>query len=288
MNVKETKIKWESLVPTWDSAGPPATPSDDDIKIYSKFICSAMNENQSGNILLLGCTPRIRKLISKLNLTVTCVDISEDMLLNTTSFLSDLEKNESYVCQDWLKMNLGCQYSCIIGDKVLDNVPYKNWNKFKERLLSHLLPGGSLIIRIAPQDYSLLGCSFMFLLKKWTKQFENGQVSLENAASSLWEQALGASAKSTPGIQSIALFNDEITELSNTLECLPEVMATVFCEFKKLFEKSIEYKWTSYCYEDVIDKFNDEFELVSFEHANDYEVSYRQPILHFKKNNNSR
>jgi hypothetical protein len=206
------------------------------------------------------------------------------MITSTTSLLGDNVTKESFANQDWLQMDLkGCKYPIIIGDKVFDNVPYESWDIFKDRLLAHLLPGGSLIIRVAPQDQFLLGCTFSDLLAKWGALYEQQHVSIREAASGLWEQALGASAKIVPGRQSIAVFITEIDSLTERLDQLPESTRAVLCEFRKLFAHSIKHEWTSYTLGNVIDSLGEEFMLVSIGRAKDYKVAARQPILHFRK-----
>lgn len=278
-------LKWESLVNTWNFVGPPASPSKVDINIYGQFIMSSIAERKTNTAtaLLLGCTPSLRLLMANMDIFVTCVDVNPNMIASTTSLIGEKANGESYICQDWLEMELEHKYSVIIGDKVLDNIPHEKWGIFKEKLLTHLVTGGSLIIRIAPQDPLLLGKSFTDLLMYWTKQYELGQVSLKNAASGLWEQALGASAKTVPGKQSISLFINEINELQKNINQLSMASQDILCQFEKMFSQSLEHEWTSYSFDDIIDLLNDEFVLVSKKNANDYKVAKRQPILLFKK-----
>lgn len=283
MNDIKNNSKWESLVGTWNYVGPPASPSEDDINIYRQFIMSSIVEDKPISALLLGCTPSLRLLLADMNISVTCVDVNPNMIASTTLFLGDLVKDEACICQDWLKMKLKNKYSIIIGDKVLDNIPYEKWGIFKENLLAHLVTNGSLITRIAPQDPLLIGNNFTNLLMEWTKRYKLGQVSLRNAASGLWEQALGASAKTVPGKQSIVLFMNEIQELKKNINKLSMDSQNILCEFENLFSQSIEHEWTSYSFDNIIDSFSDEFVLTSKKHANDYKVAKRQPILLFRK-----
>jgi 2-polyprenyl-3-methyl-5-hydroxy-6-metoxy-1,4-benzoquinol methylase len=285
MDTEASRTKWQSLVDTWNIAKPPATPSRDDIFVYQKFISDAMRDTSINTVLLLGCTPSLRLLMAQMNITVTCVDVNQDMITKTTAILADAVANESYVCQDWLQMDLHeCQFPIIIGDKVFDNIPYNSWDTFKNRLLSHLLPGGSLIIRVAPQDPLLLGCTFSELLSKWVTSYEQKEVSVREAASGLWEQALGASTKTMPGKQTISAFITEIESLNEKIDQMPESMRAILREFGQLFGHSISHEWTSYTLGNVIDSLSEELKLISIECAKDYVVAVRQPILRFIMN----
>jgi len=282
MNNEVTKEKWQALSNTWYNAGPPATPSCDDISIYRQFISTTMRGRNVDSALLLGCTPSLRILMAQLGIAVTCVDINQSMITNTTSSLGDAVTKESFVCQDWLKMDLeGKQFPIIIGDKVFDNVPYENWAIFKDKILLHLSSTGSFIVRVAPQDTLLLGRTFSELLTKWTLLYSKQQLTLREAASGLWEQALGASAKIVPGRQTIDVFTAEIELLTKNFAQTSEHRKIVLDEFRQLFEHSIKHEWTSYTLGNVIDALNEELRLTAIGRAKDYEVAIRQPILHF-------
>jgi hypothetical protein len=279
--------KWNALAETWNETGPPASPSTQDIKNYQMFIRKATRGIDGASILMLGCSPILRTIIRQLNLSVTCVDISEKMLIKTTSFLSNQCSNENLVCQNWLEMDLhGFVFQVVIGDKVLDNVPYSQWLQLKKQILIHLKPEGAFITRIAPQDFRLLNKSFYELLVRWSTLYERGDVSIKQAVSGLWEQALGASAKSIPGSQSINFFADEINELVKNMENYSTSTRTIMCEFLDLFGTSSEYEWSAYTLGSVIDALSEELTLVALARADDYPTARRQPILMFQSGTN--
>lgn len=282
MNVKRIK-KWDSLAETWHDAGPPASPSPDDLKIYTRFLRRAVKNVDSPKIMILGSTPRLRTLVARLEVPVTCVDISKRMLTKTSRLVTHKNTRERLVCQDWLHLDLpGPKFCAIVGDKILDNVPYERWLLLKERLIAHLRNGACFITRVAPQDRSLCESSFDGLLKKWAGQYDDGVLSLQKAASGLWEQTLGASAQTIPGKQSISIFNEEIKYLEQIKERLRPSEAALISEFTKLFGKSLRYEWTAYTLGNVIDALAEELTLVNMDRARDYAAARRQPILMFK------
>jgi hypothetical protein len=233
--------------------------------------------------MVLGSTPRLRTLVARFEVPVTCVDISKRMLAKTSRIVSPRNTRERSVCQDWLHLDVpGPKFSAIVGDKILDNVPYERWSALKERLIAHLRNGAYVITRVAPQDRSLCGSSFGSLLKQWAGQYDDGGVSLQKAASGLWEQALGASAQSIPGKQSISIFNEEIRSINRTKNSLKRSEAALISEFTKLFGNSLRYEWTAYTLGNVIDALGEELTLVKMDRAGDYAAARRQPILMFK------
>lgn len=275
--------KWDALAETWHDSGPPASPSHQDIRIYAKFLRQAVKSTDGQNIMLLGCTPHIRVLLNRMKLFTTCVDISEKMLSNTTATLPRTITREKQVCQDWLEMDFeGSQFSAIVGDKILDNVPYTEWPKLKERILRHLVPKGFFITRVAPQDISLIGQSFKELLGKWALLYESQHVPIREITSGLWEQALGASTLSVPGRQSISVFAEEIKALEIRKDELKASEAAILMELRGLFAKSFQYEWTAYTLGGIVDAFAEELVLIALERASDYPVAKRQPILMFR------
>jgi hypothetical protein len=205
------------------------------------------------------------------------------MLLKTSRLVSPKNPRERLVCQDWLQLDLpGAKFSAIVGDMILDNVPYDRWFDLKERLLAHLRNGAFFITRVAPRDRSLCGSSFRSLLKQWAGHYDDGVISLQKAACSLWEQALTASAKSIPGKQSMSIFAEELKSINRTKGRLRQSEAALLGEFTKAFGKSLQYEWTAYTLGNVIDAFAEELTLVNVSRADDYAAAHHQPILMFE------
>ena len=278
--------KWKALAQSWSDVGPPASPSDQDLNIYSRYfeLASTQVQETADGALMLGCTPSLRAAISDLAIPLTCVDISMDMLESTTTTSGGSYPKERLVCQDWLELDLkGSRFLAVVGDKFLDNVPYPDWSKLKDRLLRHLVPNGFLITRVAPQDLSLLSTPFASLLTTWAGLYEQDRVSLIDATSGLWEQALGASATSVPGKQSIAVFSKDISILNEKGIELPQASRVVLEEFERRFAGTLEHEWTSYTLGCVVDALAEELALVCLDRAKDYAAGHRQPVLMFQR-----
>jgi hypothetical protein len=176
----------------------------------------------------------------------------------------------------------GAKFSAIVGDMILDNVPYEQWLALKERLLAHLRNGAFLITRVAPRDRSLCGSSFRALLRQWAGHYDDGVVSLQKAACSLWEQALAASAGAIPGKQSMSIFAEELKSINRSKGSLRNSEAALLGEFTETFGKSYQYEWTAYTLGNVIDAFAEELTLIKVGRSDDYAAAYRQPILMFE------
>jgi 2-polyprenyl-3-methyl-5-hydroxy-6-metoxy-1,4-benzoquinol methylase len=169
-NASSTAIKkWDVLAAHWNDSGPPSSPSPNDIRSYRRFL-KLSSRGLGSDILILGCTPRLRNLVAAMRLSGTCVDISAKMLTTSTKYVSRSALQQQFTQQNWLSLDLGRQFSAIVGDKVFENVPHSEWPTFKLRLLAHLRPGGRLIIRVAPQDPKLLGRTFRELFEDWSQR----------------------------------------------------------------------------------------------------------------------
>jgi hypothetical protein len=234
--------------------------------------------------MVLGCTPKLRKMIGQQGVALTCVDISQRML-TVTSNICLKGVNEELVHENWLKMNLGQrQFAAILGDKILDNVPYVEWPRLKKRIVWHLHSQGSFITRVAPFDRSLGGQLFSQLFRKWARRYRNGEVSCRDAASGLWEQALGASTRTIPGPQTINVFAKEIAALESDQRDSSLEQRHLLDEFRRLFGRGSAFEWTAYSLGDVIDALDDDLALVRLARSRDYLAGRRQPVLQFLAN----
>jgi hypothetical protein len=187
------------------------------------------------------------------------------------------------VQHDWLTLDLQRSFAAVVGDKVFDNVAYEDWRAFKDVILTHLHPKGALIIRVAPQDGTLIGRSFEDLFRNWVSRYSRGEVSLKDAASGLWEQALGATARTVPGRQCLSLFRHDVELMERHLPRLPTRHARLLRAFSPLFWRSVTFEWTSYTLGNVIDVLAGDLSLTRIARSTDYAAGSRQPILEFRR-----
>lgn len=275
--------KWDELADGWQETGPPSSPSRQDIASYRRFLLLAIKNVKNPKVMVLGCTPKLRSMIRKLGVALTCVDVSRRMLAVTSRNAPVSGMDEELVQQNWLTMNLGqSQFAAILGDKILDNVPYREWPRLNKRIVWHLRPAGSFITRVAPCDRSLISRSFEELFREWALRYGTGGVSCTDAASGLWEQALGASTRAVPGPQSISVFAEEIAALERNPRNRSAEHGRLLVEFRRLFGRGLDFEWTAYTLGNVIDALDGDMALVRIARSEDYLVGPRQPVLQFQ------
>jgi len=277
-------LKWDSLAEGWKEAGPPSSPSKEDIQNYRRFLLGAIRTVPHPKVMVLGCTPRLRRMLARLDIAVTCVDISRRMLVITSAGGGTRHiGTEKLINENWLRMNLGeHQFAAILGDKVFDNVAFVEWATLRRRIGWHLRPGGSFITRVAPCDADLFESSFTALLARWVLRYKRKDVTCREAASGLWEQALGASTRMVPGPQTLRVFAKEFEALDSRYGNKASAEGQLMREFKRLFGRGFNFEWTAYTLGNVIDALDGDLALMRLSRSRDYAVGLRQPVLEFR------
>jgi|GEM_PF-5945701 len=291
MNVGSSKRKWDELASKWTLTGPPASPSDEDVGNFRFLLTHGLELSSSTRVMLLGCTLALRTMLSDLcyhhHMEVVCVDISSMMYTRTSEAMAEPNPHETFECLDWLEMNLGkASFTAILGDKVVDNVMPEDWDTFFKRLQRHSEPDGLLILRVAPQNMTLKGATFRGLLTRWADRYRRGMDSLPAVVSGLWEELLGASAfkgSMRHTTQQIGRFADEVNDLMTRYGCIDEVEKRVFADFLELFWASKDESWSSYDYEEILDRLGAFFTHETTVHSTDYGAASHQPIIRARR-----
>jgi hypothetical protein len=294
------KEKWDRLASTWVDAGPPASPSDEDIENYKSLLLEGLGRAQAGRILVLGSTPRLRDMLCGAHelrkFTIDCVDISEQMYLRTSQSTLCHNPNERLVVSDWLTMELGKhQFHAVLGDKVIDNVHPENWVALLRRVYYHLRRSGCFIVRLAPQNTELRGVTFNSALEKWAGRYQQNAVSLAGAASGFWEELLGASAfqgEERHKTQKTARFSDDLEASLAQFDLLDQNYQAVLNEFIRVFWASREDEWSSYDYDEILGLMGKYFRHGRTIYSTDYAAGGLQPIIcmrakHLRELNNN-
>src|SRR3989344_4784611 len=125
---------------------PPASPSEDDIAIFRKYI---KNVKPGGSLLLLGSTPKIRELLQSCGKEYTIADFSYHMISGNLK----ISKNVDPAREIWMKINWHDLPSKIrpvdfaIGDLILNQIPPAGQTEFLKKMNLLLKPGGILAIK---------------------------------------------------------------------------------------------------------------------------------------------
>lgn len=282
----EQKRKWDSLATTWIDTGPPASPSNEDMQNYSLMLLDSLSTSTKGQVILLGCTPKIREMFATIDglkdVNLTCVDFSEKMHSQTTTAMSTSNPNETFILDNWLDFDLGKhKFDAILGDKAIDNIMPDDWDRFFSQIYYHLRPSGSFIVHLALADKQFKNISFNDALDKWVNMRMTSNQSLEQIASGLWEDLLTASAYKDGyhNTVTISRFSKEVEAYSDEIGIVNEYQQEVFNEFKRLFWKSKEDLWASYQYQEILDAMSKYFSHTQTLYSHDYDVAKVQPII---------
>ena len=155
----------------------PCKPSDDDKKIFHKFVeqalkrsedKSAASEKERKRALVLGATPAIRDVLSQSDVDVTLLYINNEMVHAMNKLITH-KKKETIISGNWLDMPFPDNYfDIVIDDLALGNIDEKNEQEFLGEISRVLKPSGCWIFRIffVPDGFVKL------LQEQILKQFE--------------------------------------------------------------------------------------------------------------------
>lgn len=286
----QQKGKWDALASTWVDTGPPASPSDEDVENYKKLLIEGLSGLHTGKIILLGCTPKLRDMLSNYELferfEVVCVDFSLTMYERTTRALKHPNKNERFELADWLTFDLGKEkFNAVFGDKVIDNIMPDEWTTFFARIRHHLCSNGSFIVHLALADDRFKKVTFFSAFEKWAYSHAQRKAPLEQIVSGLWEDTLTASAFKDGNYHNtvkIGRFADEVEELYRKRDSLTSVHQEILNEFIRVFWDSREDQWSSYQYQEILNKMSNYFVHDKTIYSRDYDVASIQPIVRMK------
>lgn len=146
--MRNKAILWhQNKIYQWQLHKSPSRPSRIDIKIYENFLRKLKNFKK---VLILGSTPELRDLAHKYNKQVVIIDISLIMMQAMSELMrykSKIEK-EIWVKANWLDNILAENYfDIVIGDLVVENIPFKLQGKFCQKISSLLKREGYFIVR---------------------------------------------------------------------------------------------------------------------------------------------
>jgi len=284
------KRKWDTLAETWQDTGPPASPSIEDIGNYRKLLQEQLASVRDGRIIILGSTPRLRDMLAEddhfRQFEVVCVDFSTLMYERASHITKTRNSKERLELADWLTFDVGSKmYDAVLGDKVIDNIMPTDWHTFFLRIHSHLRPGGGFIAHLALADEQFRNVTFTSALTKWSGIYDAGISPLEDVVSGLWEDVLTASAfKDGNYFNTVKTgrFSDEVEQLQLRREHLANSQARVFDEFIRVFWPTHDDEWSSYKYEEIIERMKGYFEHDCTVFSSDYNVATVQPIVRMK------
>jgi hypothetical protein len=278
--------KWERMAPDWANAEAPAIPSKGDVAIFTRQVSTAFGATGGRAAIILGATWRLRQIFLD-NLfedaPIYCVDWSEKMYQINTTLLGRTPKLETFVNASWTQYQLEKKVPVILGDKILDNLPFNEWPTFFDRAAEHLVSGGRLVLHCAPiVDIDTPPRDPNDYLAKWAAFRNRNEVTVEDAASGFWEDLLTSSASLGSPDDKILTISKHESELKSL--CPNDPFSTeILAVFYKIFGPSIADTWCAYSQRDIEIQSSERFHIVDVEHADDYKAAAQQPIISLKR-----
>lgn len=148
--VKGTGEYWKRLAAHWKKLAPPMRPSKGDLKVYEAFLRRAIRGVRHPRILVMGATPEMRDLAHAHSAEVTVADFSSEMIKAMVGLMKYKKKTneEVWVKGNWATLPLKAgYYDIILGDGVIDNVPWATHGQWLRHTRDLLKPDGAFITR---------------------------------------------------------------------------------------------------------------------------------------------
>jgi SAM-dependent methyltransferase len=151
------KEPWQLMAERWKKySTPPARPTKGDLVAYKKFIKQAAKGKRRPKVLVMGATPELRDLLYELKCEVTIIDVFAEMIKAMSALRKHQNAKEKIIVSDWIDNPLASDYfDVIIGDVVLENLPWDKHKSFLQGIARMLKPGGYFISRffLIPDGY---------------------------------------------------------------------------------------------------------------------------------------
>lgn len=135
------------LAERWQRISPPIRPSKGMVNIYEKNILTFIENKPDAVWGLLGCTPEIRNLAGKYQAKITCIDRDNDAYYAYKTLCSP-SKYESFICKDWLDLDLAEEFDIVIGDGSMAMIPFEHHGTLLSNIHKMIKPGGFAVMRI--------------------------------------------------------------------------------------------------------------------------------------------
>jgi len=170
------KSNWRRALLKWGEYTSPFRPSKGDIGNYSSILRSFAKKREK-KILLLGSTPEIREILSRLDLFPIVADFSSRMISGMLVFGPLInESKETWIRADWMDLNefLKIDYfDVIIGDLFLRNIDFESQDKSLENISRLLKKNAHFITRIHFLNEGLVELSSAEIIKSVFEKYKH-------------------------------------------------------------------------------------------------------------------
>lgn len=170
------KLYWYRTLSNWHKYSSPFIISFEDIKNYLLIIKRLKNKEK---ILLLGSSPEIREILSKLDLYTAVADFSLEMISGMMRFGHIDKTKERWIETDWLKLDKFFEnnyFDIILGDLFLRNIDFSLQAKYLKKISGLLKKDGYLITRIHFVNEEIIKLSLKKIIKSIFKEYKYKRV----------------------------------------------------------------------------------------------------------------
>lgn len=137
----------KNMVEKWEKWVPPVRPSKGILELFEKNILIALKNRPDSIWGLLGCTPEIRSIAGKYQAKIVCMDKNNDAF-NAYKTICSPSKYETFVCSDWLNLNMNEMFDIVIGDGAISMLPLENHAEFLKNIHKMVKPKGHILLKI--------------------------------------------------------------------------------------------------------------------------------------------
>lgn len=149
MSGAEGKKTWETdYASVWARYRPPARPSRSELALIEGFLRERGLEG--ARALVLGSTPELRDLCASNGIAPVVVDFKRENF-ERLSRLKKTRAPETFVEQDWRKMQWEKPFDLVLGDHCLNVLPQRDGGVFLERVRASLAREGFAVLRVTVQ-----------------------------------------------------------------------------------------------------------------------------------------
>lgn len=265
MIINTTVIKHQSVLrkaQLWRRYGPPARPTEGDIRIFERHARRAVRD-KTGWALVLGATPELRDLLAKMSFRVTAVDNGLRMLLAMTTLLTQVAERENLVVGEWLTLPFGDDlFDLIIGDRSFNMLPVSRLDSLMVELWRVLRPEGLLSTSLYVHA---IGRPLQQVLSEWG-------LGKSRIFADLWFWALYSSYDETSQTVDTKSYLDELDKLYEDGH-LPQSTYRLFRNIEKRPGKITVPK--SADFESLLAKY---YTILSKEHSSDFDFCKFTPV----------
>jgi SAM-dependent methyltransferase len=286
--------KWKIIADNWETLGPTAKPSVEEIELYRAVTMIELADKQNVRALIMGSTPELRDMCSEYFLSkmekVYCVDATEDMYRAMSQLVKTPNPKEEFIHGNWLdlyKLIDDSSIDIVYGDHIVSNVGGKEKDLFDNIKLA-LKDNGCFVSKIQYTDFSdneIKRTSAYEKLQKYARKLKEGQMDLKTAFTHFGLSLLFTSIYLNDRQEiSFKFWGDELKELDENVEKSDnQSEKQILDRFNQVWLNWKDVTWAQYEKSKMHKIIEDNFYIKDEMQAPGHEFSRQTSIFRLKK-----